>query len=81
MTSENSAAKMKCLDPVTSIGPSSQVTVLDINDQTVTVAVNRAYIPRTAVQIIYDRQVIMGTIISNNRTPDGYTVQVERFRL
>ncbi|MEP7353628.1 MAG: hypothetical protein ABI824_10395 [Acidobacteriota bacterium] len=81
MTVSSGAAKMKCLDPITSIGPPTSVTVLEIDDRQVTIKVDRPYIPRTGVQVLFDHQVILGTITASTLTDDGHTIQVARTTL
>jgi hypothetical protein len=59
---EGLRAKLKALDPLTSSGPGLPADILERNGDRLRVHTERAYFPRTLVQVIVNRTVLMGEV-------------------
>ena len=58
----NSPARIKGLDPLTSIGPSTTGQVLDTSSNGLKLKVARAFLPGAVVQIRFQDQIVLGTV-------------------
>jgi hypothetical protein len=69
-----SPARIKALDPLTSIGPSSSGQVLNTSRTGVQLRVKRAFLPGSVVQIRFQDQIVIGTV--KYCTPSGDEFQI-----
>jgi hypothetical protein len=58
----NSPARIKALDPLTSLGPSTTGEVLDSSDTGLKLKVPRAFFSGAVVQIRFQDQIVLGTV-------------------
>ena len=55
-------AKVKSLDPVTSIGPSTSATVVEISRNGLRLRAPRTLLPGTVVQIMASKKILLGKV-------------------
>jgi len=58
----NSPARIKGLDPLTSIGPSTTGQVLDASENGLKLKVARAFFPGAVVQVRFQDRIVLGTV-------------------
>jgi hypothetical protein len=70
------AARLKSLDPVTSIGPSTPVRIVEIVTGALKLRVGHSYVPHAVVQIIAGHRVMMGEVRCCEPSTDGFQLEV-----
>ena len=71
------AGKLKSLDPVTSIGPSTPVRIVEISRGGLRILVNRDFLPQSLVQIIASNQIMMGKVRHSTPVEGGFHVGIQ----
>ncbi len=70
-------ARLKSVDPVTSIGPSTTVRIVEISRSGLKILVDKDFLPKTLVQIIASNQIMMGQVRHSRRVDGGFHVGVQ----
>jgi hypothetical protein len=70
------AARLKCLNPLTSTGPSARARIIEISYHGMKLRMNRELLPGGLVQIIVSNQVLMGTVRYARRTENEFEVGI-----
>ncbi len=71
------AARLKSVDPVTSIGPSTTVRIVEISRSGLKISVDKEFLPKTLVQIIASNQIMMGQVRHSTPVEGGFHVGVQ----
>ena len=58
----NIPAKIKGLEPVTSLGPSTAATVVDLSRGGLKLLVDREYLPKSCVQVFAFHEILLGQV-------------------
>lgn len=74
-------AKLKSLDPVTSLGPSTVVEVIETSRHGLKVFATRAYLPNSQVLVTMFPEIISGTVRHCAAVDGGFHVGIERRKL
>jgi hypothetical protein len=77
----NIRARLKSLDPVTSIGPSTVVQVVEISRRGLRIFVTRPYLPNSLVQLTMFHEVINGKVRHCTAVHGGFHVGIEATKL
>jgi len=70
-------ARLKSVDPVTSIGPSATVRIVEISRSGLKIFVDKDFFPKTLVQIIASNQIMMGQVRHSTRVEGGFHMGVQ----
>jgi hypothetical protein len=74
-------ARLKSLDPVTSVGPSTVVQVIEISRHGLKVFVHRLIVPNSLVQVTMFHDVITGKVRHCTQAAGGFHVGIDRTKL
>ena len=74
-------ARLKSLDPVTSIGPSTVVEIVEISRHGLKIFVTRPYIPGFLVQLTMFHEVLTGKVRHCTAVRGGFHVGIETTKL
>src|SRR5665213_280904 len=77
----NVRARLKSLDPVTSIGPSTVVKVIEISRRGLKIFVHRLVVPNSVVQVTMFHEVITGRVRHCTAVPGGFHIGIDRAKL
>jgi len=77
----NVRARLKSLDPVTSIGPSTVVQVIEISRHGLKLLVHRLILPNSLVQVTMFNEVITGKVRHSTPVADGFHIGIDRAKL
>jgi hypothetical protein len=70
-------ARVKVLDPMTSIGPSMEAVLFSSSRSDLRIHVPRWIIPGSAVQVLTGDNVLFGTAWFSVKSGDGFEIEVE----
>ena len=70
-------ARLKSVDPVTSVGPSATVRIVEISRSGLKIFVDKDFFPKTLVQIIASNQIMMGQVRHSTRVEGGFHMGVQ----
>jgi len=73
----NIPAKIKGLEPVTSLGPSTPATVVDLSRAGLKLLVDREYLPKSCVQIFAFHEILLGQVTHCSRYGSQFEVAVK----
>jgi c-di-GMP-binding flagellar brake protein YcgR len=68
----NVEARLKCLNPLTSTGPSIRATVVEISRTGMKIRANREFQPGALVQIMVKNKFYMGTVRHCQHLAEGF---------
>jgi hypothetical protein len=74
----NFPARLKLLDPVTSVGPPHDVVVLEISHNGLRIRTPRFLIPKTLVQVRFNGKQVLGEVRYCIKTEEGYEAGLRR---
>jgi hypothetical protein len=77
----NFRGRLKSLDPVTSIGPSTVVQIVEISRHGLKVFVTRPYLPNTLVQLTMFHEVTNGKVRHCTAVHGGFHVGIEKAKV
>ena len=69
-------ARIKVLDPLTSMGPSMEAELLSSSDSDLQLKVPRWIIPGSAVQVLTSKGVVFGRVWSSTEAGSGFEVDI-----
>jgi hypothetical protein len=73
----NIPAKIKGLEPVTSLGPSTAATVVDLSRGGLKLLAGRAYLPKSCVQVFAFHEILLGQVTHCSRYGAQFEVAVK----
>ena len=73
----NIPARVKGLNPLTSIGPSTPATVVDISHHGLRLCLDREFLPGASLQLVVSKHVVLATVRHCFRSGSKFMVGVE----
>jgi hypothetical protein len=70
-------ARLKSVDPVTSIGPSASVRIVELSRNGLKILIDKEFFPKTLVQIIASNRIMMGQVRHSTPVEGGFHVGVQ----
>jgi hypothetical protein len=70
-------ARLKSVDPVTSIGPSTVVRIVELSRNGLKIKVDHGFLPKSLVQVIASNQIMMGQVRHSTPVEGGFHVGVQ----
>jgi hypothetical protein len=74
-------AKLKSLDPLTSLGPSTAVQVIEMSRHGFKIFATRSYLPNSVVLLRMSRELITGRVRHCTPVSGGFHLGIERTKL
>jgi hypothetical protein len=70
-------ARLKSVDPVTSIGPSTVVRIVELSRNGLKIRVAHSFLPKTLVQVIASNQIMMAQVRHSTPVEGGFDIGVQ----